>query len=748
MRSLPSHGLFALLISVSLFGCLTKVDSQAGARGASCESDKNCRSDFECVGTPKTCQPRGDGGRVADAVSGTSDGSQVSPDGRDAVSDGKPDLGSKPDAMTPDSSLPEGDAPANQPDVPAVQVDASEGQIDAPALPSDALAPDAPAVDAAKPDTLPCNGGCCSSAECPLDKPVCNAANQCTACKADTDCAGRSLTACNATSGACVQCTQSKGCAAPLTCDTSKNQCVGCTSRNDCAGACQTCSGGECVAVKNADDTKCTGTCDGSGQCKAKPGQKCNAVSDCLNNTACADGVCCNRACAGACEACDLPSAVGTCTVLTAGTTPHHGTCANTGTGAANAACAGSCQGKADGTCSYAAATTDCGSASCTSNGQAQAAGKCNGTGLCSLPAPVSCKTGGTCSAGACGCPVSLPKECGNACVDTDNDPKNCGACGHDCLGGQCLAGLCQPVVVVSPTTSSQIDLYALDSQYLYYETHPGPTPARNHERIGISGGNAFTVRRDIGAHGLGVIGSTVYFSAERYDVPKYCQAADCENTISPIPNASDGFVTSLFGNPSPSSYAIARDDATTSKLTITWYNNVNTPVATWPDTVSIANDYDFTAYNGSVYWIRPSTLELLAIEAGKRDPVRMAAQLPADCSLISITSQSLLLFCSSSLYRVPMSTVGSDNAPTLILSAAVVDVVEAIEDEQSLYWANSGGTITKCPSNDLANCRTKQIQIATSLPITGFLQDAKNLYWGTMDRADPGKAQVLRLAK
>ena len=101
MRSLPSHGLFALLISVSLFGCLTKVDSQAGARGAQCESDKNCRNGFECVGTPKTCQPRGDGGRVADAVSGTSDGSQVSSDGRDAVSDGKTDLGSKPDTMSP-----------------------------------------------------------------------------------------------------------------------------------------------------------------------------------------------------------------------------------------------------------------------------------------------------------------------------------------------------------------------------------------------------------------------------------------------------------------------------------------------------------------------------------------------------------------------------------------------------------------------------------------------------------------------
>ncbi len=39
---------------------------------------------------------------------------------------------------------------------------------------------------------------------------------------------------------------------------------------------------------------------------------------------------------------------------------------------------------------------------------------------------------------------------CGSACVDTRNDPHNCGRCGHDCLGGTCSASACQPVVLVS----------------------------------------------------------------------------------------------------------------------------------------------------------------------------------------------------------------------------------------------------------------------------------------------------------
>ncbi|MGH7330267.1 MAG: hypothetical protein ACREJX_18125, partial [Polyangiaceae bacterium] len=36
---------------------------------------------------------------------------------------------------------------------------------------------------------------------------------------------------------------------------------------------------------------------------------------------------------------------------------------------------------------------------------------------------------------------------------NTANDPKNCGTCGHDCLGGGCSAGACQPILVVDDAT-------------------------------------------------------------------------------------------------------------------------------------------------------------------------------------------------------------------------------------------------------------------------------------------------------
>ncbi|HSQ63684.1 MAG TPA: hypothetical protein VLM85_10745 [Polyangiaceae bacterium] len=39
---------------------------------------------------------------------------------------------------------------------------------------------------------------------------------------------------------------------------------------------------------------------------------------------------------------------------------------------------------------------------------------------------------------------------CGGACVNTDSDKANCGRCGHDCVGGACTTGVCQPLKVAN----------------------------------------------------------------------------------------------------------------------------------------------------------------------------------------------------------------------------------------------------------------------------------------------------------
>jgi hypothetical protein len=80
------------------------------------------------------------------------------------------------------------------------------------------------------------------------------------------------------------------------------------------------------------------------------------------------------------------------------------------------------------------------------------------------------------------GCPQPAPigdgcTFCGSSCVDTLVDAQNCGACGHDCQGGACLAGACQPVTLFHGTGCAKSSAYgglASDAENLYWtdESH------------------------------------------------------------------------------------------------------------------------------------------------------------------------------------------------------------------------------------------------------------------------------------
>jgi sugar lactone lactonase YvrE/subtilisin-like proprotein convertase family protein len=127
---------------------------------------------------------------------------------------------------------------------------------------------------------------------------------------------------------------------------------VCCTSA--CKGFCEGCAGGTCAAYTAGTDPmeECPGagacgpTCNGAGACQAPTcscpaspclagwwcqagscvatkalGTVCMADGECQSGS-CADGVCCTSMCAGVCQSCNLPGAVGTCTDHPAGTDP------------------------------------------------------------------------------------------------------------------------------------------------------------------------------------------------------------------------------------------------------------------------------------------------------------------------------------------------------------------------------------------------------------------------------------------
>ena len=53
-----------------------------------------------------------------------------------------------------------------------------------------------------------------------------------------------------------------------------------------------------------------------------------------------------------------------------------------------------------------------------------------------------------------------------SSCVDTTSDGKNCGTCGHDCLGGTCTGGQCQPLLLAQYVGNMMIIAVAPQAVY------------------------------------------------------------------------------------------------------------------------------------------------------------------------------------------------------------------------------------------------------------------------------------------
>jgi hypothetical protein len=154
-------------------------------------------------------------------------------------------------------------------------------------------------------DSIDGSGGHqCQTGYC-VDGYCCNApcGAQCQACSA---------TRTGAANGACTSIpanTDPDGeCAGGLTCNGAGACRTNCTADSQCEGGyfCTDANGGACVG-KNGNGTGCGGdSIDGSG------GHQCTSGN-------CIDGYCCNTACAGTCQSCNVAGLAGTCSSVPGG---------------------------------------------------------------------------------------------------------------------------------------------------------------------------------------------------------------------------------------------------------------------------------------------------------------------------------------------------------------------------------------------------------------------------------------------
>jgi hypothetical protein len=253
----------------------------------------------------------------------------------------------------------------------------------------------------------------------------CDGAGGCQKYKVGTICAAESCdsnvykpsSACNATG----QCTE------PDSLPCSPYVCNG----SACFGACTT-------------DTNCLtpNSCNGNSCGKKNIGASCSAAVECQSNF-CAQGVCCDKACNGACQSCAMSGTLGTCTSVPTGNSDPAGLCTDmTGpTCGTNGKCqAGACQKYAKGT---ACAGSTCPAATTTFT----PASTCDGSGACVTPAASSCfpfKCGASVCKGACAADADCasPAVCISGSCGLKGLGKTC-ADNTECLSKFCAQGVC-----------------------------------------------------------------------------------------------------------------------------------------------------------------------------------------------------------------------------------------------------------------------------------------------------------------
>lgn len=251
--------------------------------------------------------------------------------------------------------------------------------------------------------------------------------------------------------GGCAFAAQGAGCGAKQ-CSAGAVTTFACNGQGACAQTPTSCAPYVCATA-----TSCAAACSSDAGCVAaawcgggicKPdldaGSACSAQSQCKSGF-CVDGVCCDKACTGACEACSLTKkgsgADGVCQPVKAGTDPNAG-CPDDG--AASCQRDGACDGA--GACRLYAAGLGCAAPGCQGNQPSTSA--CDGKGTCVAALGPSCGAY-VCSAAACTSSCSTDAECSagskcasGSCVALSALGAKCAQAG-DCASGQCVDGYC-----------------------------------------------------------------------------------------------------------------------------------------------------------------------------------------------------------------------------------------------------------------------------------------------------------------
>ena len=362
--------------------------------------------------------------------------------------------------------------------------------------------------------------------------------------------------------------------------------------------------------------------------------------------------------------------------------------------------------------------------------------------------AAASGASAGTAGAGGA-CSGSTQLACAGSCVNVQNSATNCGACGHDCLGGACAAGQCQPLLIGRYDRYLGENGLSLGANDVYGKGERILLVRAKKDGSSYSASSYLATFGTSGCAGGGVaeINGRVFYqwndgASCRMAV---CSATDCDGTTQGIsPAGAASWVQSFGGD--PANGRVFWYDPATKRFLVASAAASGTPTPTTISSGDITNAPIWTGYSsGGVLFSDTSssvvTINRLPASGGSVQPVASRAGINLNALW---ASSSRLYFSDASTINYVTLPTGSGGA-TLVPSSAARRLWS---DDVDLYWVDALDS-TKLMTCALSNCAsTTKTTFTAMCPIGGLRGESNAIFWGTSGSGCPDNLQLWKLAR
>ncbi|HEY8088466.1 MAG TPA: hypothetical protein VIF09_11490 [Polyangiaceae bacterium] len=342
---------------------------------------------------------------------------------------------------------------------------------------------------------------------------------------------------------------------------------------------------------------------------------------------------------------------------------------------------------------------------------------------------------------------------CGGACVDLQSEASSCGRCGHDCGGGACDAGTCQPVTLASGLDSPRA--LTVSGSTVYFTTHGSSGYVASCPTTGCgSNPTVLTKGLALGA-GIAVSGTSIFFAAFGNSQGDGGYAGNGAFSCSTMGCAQATPLASSPGNPvgitTDGAFVYWNDSSLGQILSCAAGGCGGVPTVITSGQSSPWYGVAVDASSAYVYWtgrgdgtvdrcdLPACAKGALPIATGRAGPFDLAV----DATSVYFTSYDPNSPMNPASGTVESCAVTGCSGGHVIFAGQQVTPVGIAVDDSAVYWANNGdGTIASCPKSGCPSAGPMQLAASQSGPFLVAL-DTGFVYW-----TNTSGGTVMRVAK